>query len=170
MMPRPVPQTRSADAAVGARESRQVERLRTMARLLDSAIAIPGTRYRFGLDALIGLVPGIGDAIGAIFSTLIVYQAARLGASRSTLARMMANVALDTIVGEVPLLGDVFDAGWKANIKNMALLDAHLQRPVSTARGSRRVLFALGAGLLLILAGVIALGVVVAHVVVVQMR
>jgi hypothetical protein len=82
----------------------------------------------------------------------------------------MANVALDTIVGEIPLLGDLFDAGWKANIKNMALLEAHLQQPGSTARGSRQVLFLLGAGLLVLLAGVIALGVIVANMVVVQMR
>jgi hypothetical protein len=147
-----------------------LERLKTMARLLDNAFLIPGTRYRFGLDAVIGLVPGIGDAIGAIFSAFIVFQAARLGASKPTLIRMMANVALDTIVGEIPLLGDLFDAGWKANIKNMALLEAHLQQPLSTARGSRQVLFLLGAGLLVLLAGVIALGVVVANMVVVQMR
>lgn len=141
-----------------------------MTRLLDSAIRVPGTRYRFGIDAIIGLVPGIGDAIGAIFSAFIVFQAARLGASTSTLIRMMGNVALDTIVGEIPLLGDLFDAGWKANVRNMALLEAHLQRPVSTARGSRRVLLLLGIGLLMLLAGVIALGILVADLVVVQMR
>jgi hypothetical protein len=155
---------------VGNRGSRQVERLRTMARLLDNAIPIPGTRYRFGFDAVIGLVPGIGDAIGAIFSAYIVLQAARLGASRPTLIRMMGNVALDTIVGEIPLLGDLFDAGWKANIRNMALLEAHLQRPVSTERGSRKVLFVLGAGLLLLLAGVIALGISVANLLFAHLR
>ena len=147
-----------------------MERLRTMTRLLDSAIRVPGTRYRFGIDAIIGLVPGIGDAIGAIFSAFIVFQAARLGASTPTLIRMMGNVALDTIVGEIPLLGDLFDAGWKANVRNMALLEAHLQRPVSTARGSRRVLLLLGLGLLVLLAGVIAVGVLVADLVVIQMR
>jgi len=141
-----------------------------MTRLLDSAIRVPGTRYRFGIDAIIGLVPGIGDAIGAIFSAFIVFQAARLGASTPTLIRMMGNVALDTIVGEIPLLGDLFDAGWKANVRNMALLEAHLQQPVSTARGSRRVLLLLGLGLLVLLAGVIAVGVLVADLVVVQMR
>jgi hypothetical protein len=141
-----------------------------MTRLLDSAIRVPGTRYRFGIDAIIGLVPGIGDAIGAIISAFIVFQAARLGASTSTVIRMMGNVALDTIVGEIPLLGDLFDAGWKANVRNMALLEAHLQRPVSTARASRRVLLLLGIGLLMLLAGVIALGILVADLVVVQMR
>jgi Domain of unknown function (DUF4112) len=163
-------QKRRPQSAVRARAPSQVERLRTMTRLLDSAIRVPGTRYRFGIDAIIGLVPGIGDAIGAIFSAFIVFQAARLGVSTSTLIRMMGNVALDTIVGEIPLLGDLFDAGWKANVRNMALLEAHLQRPVSTARGSRRVLLLLGIGLLMLLAGVIALGILVADLVVVQMR
>ena len=149
---------------------RQVERLRSLTRVLDSAIRIPGTGYRFGLDALIGLVPGIGDAVGAIFSTFIVFQAARMGASRSTLTRMMGNVALDTIVGEIPLLGDLFDVGWKANTKNLALLEAHLQQPAATKRGSRQVLVLVGGGLLLLLAGVIALGIIVANLVIVQMR
>ena len=161
---------RRPQSAVRTREPSPVERLRTMTRLLDSAIRVPGTRYRFGIDAIIGLVPGIGDAIGAIFSAFIVFQAARLGASTPTLIRMMGNVALDTIVGEIPLLGDLFDAGWKANVRNMALLEAHLQQPVSTARGSRRVLLLLGLGLLVLLAGVIAVGVLVADLVVVQMR
>lgn len=168
-MPDPIGR-RSTPPVVAHREPRQVERLKTMTRVLDSAFHIPGTRFRFGLDALIGLVPGIGDAIGAVFSTVIVFQAARLGASKSTLARMMANVALDTIVGEIPLLGDMFDAGWKANTKNLALLEAHLEEPVSTRRASRRVMVTLGAGLLLLLAGVIALGILVANLVVVQMR
>jgi hypothetical protein len=155
---------------VGKRTPARIQGLRTLTKLLDSAFQIPGTRFRFGLDALIGIVPGIGDAIGAIFSVVIVFQAARLGVSKATLARMMGNVALDTIVGEIPLLGDVFDAGWKSNTKNLALLEAHLQQPAATHRASGRVLLLLGAALLLLLAGVIALGIWVANLVVVQMR
>jgi Domain of unknown function (DUF4112) len=147
-----------------------VERLRTLARLLDSAMRVPGTQYRFGIDALIGLVPGIGDAIGAIFSTYIVFQAARLGASRATLVRMLGNVALDTIVGEVPLLGDLFDVGWKANTRNVALLESHVERPAATRRSSRRVVMLVGTALLLLLAGVIALGVVVGQLVLDALR
>ena len=154
--------TRTAAPIVETRDP-AVERLRSLARLLDSSMRVPGTQYRFGIDAIIGLVPGIGDAIGAIFSTYIVFQAARLGASRATLARMLGNVALDTIVGEVPLLGDLFDAGWKANTRNIKLLESHAERPVSTRRSSRRVVLLVGAGLLLLLAGVIAVGVVVAQ-------
>jgi hypothetical protein len=142
-----------------------VERLRTLARLLDSAMRVPGTQYRFGIDALIGLVPGIGDAIGALFSSYIVFQAARLGASRATLMRMLGNVALDTIVGEVPLLGDLFDVGWKANTRNIGLLESHLERPVATRRSSRRVVVLVGGALLLLLTGVIAVAVVVAQLV-----
>jgi hypothetical protein len=141
----------------------RLERLRRVARLLDSAIQLPGTRFRFGLDPLIGLVPGIGDAIGAIFSTMIVFQAARLGAPKSTLVRMMANVAIDTLVGEIPLAGDLFDFGWKSNTRNIALLEQHMDRPVAAKVASRRVLFLLGLGLLLLFAGVIALGFVLGH-------
>lgn len=160
--PRPLPQ-RSDEAVIGTREHPGLGRLRTMARLLDNAIAIPGTRYRFGLDALIGLVPGIGDAIGAIFSTVIIFHAARAGAPRSTLFRMLGNVALDTVVGEIPLLGDLFDFGWKSNTKNIALLEEHLQQPIVARAGSRRVLFLLGAVLLLLFAGAIALGILLAN-------
>jgi len=165
----PADQRRPAPIVRDLRAPR-IERLRSLTKLLDSAFQIPGTRFRVGLDALVGVIPGIGDAIGAIFSAAIVFQAARLGASKATLARMVGNVALDTIVGEIPLLGDLFDAGWKANTRNLALLEAHLQRPTATRRSSRRVLLLLGAALLVLLAGVIALGVYVANLVVVQMR
>ncbi|HET6778060.1 MAG TPA: DUF4112 domain-containing protein [Gemmatimonadales bacterium] len=151
-------------------DPRQIERLRGLTRLLDSAIQIPGTRYRIGLDALVGVVPGIGDVIGAIFSSYIVFQAARMGVSTATLVRMMGNLALDTIVGEVPLLGDVFDAGWKANTRNLALLEGHLEQPTATRRSSRRTLWLIGGGLVLLLVGVIALAIIVANLVIVQLR
>jgi hypothetical protein len=161
--------TRSSEPLVRTRDP-GVERLRTLARLLDSAMRVPGTQYRFGFDALVGLIPGIGDAIGAIFSMFIVFQAARMGVSRATLMRMLGNVAVDTLVGEVPLLGDLFDAGWKSNTKNIALLESHLERPAATRRSSRRVLILLGVGILAILAGVIALGVIVAELVIGALR
>jgi uncharacterized protein DUF4112 len=148
----------------------QVERLRVLTKLLDNAFQVPGTRLRVGLDALIGLVPGVGDAIGAVFSAVIVFQAARLGVSRATLARMVGNVVLDTVVGEIPLLGDLFDAGWKANSKNLALLETHLEQPVATRRASLRVLLLLGLTLGVLLAGVVAAGILVANYVVVHLR
>ncbi len=155
---------------IATRNPREVERLRALTRLLDSAIPIPGTRYRFGLDALIGIVPGIGDAVGALFSAFIVFQAARMGVSSPTLVRMMGNVALDTIVGEIPLLGDVFDAGWKANTRNLALLEGHLEQPAATSRSSRRALWLIGGALVLLLIGVIAVAILVAEFVVSQIR
>jgi hypothetical protein len=143
----------------------QIERLRTISRVLDTAFSIPGTRFRFGLDAIIGLVPGVGDIIGGLFSTYIIFKAARLGAPKATLTRMVVNTGIDTLVGEIPLLGDLFDFGFKSNIRNMALLEDHLQRPVAATAQSRRVLLLLGAGLLAILVGAVALGVVAAQLV-----
>jgi uncharacterized protein DUF4112 len=147
-----------------------VQGLRALTKLLDSAFQVPGTRFRFGLDPVIGIIPGIGDAIGAVLSSAIVFQAARLGVSRSTLIRMMGNVVLDTVVGEIPLLGDLFDFGWKANTKNLDLLEAHLQRPADTTSSSRRTLLLVGGGVLLILAGVIAIGILLAKLVIAQLR
>jgi hypothetical protein len=149
---------------------RELERLKRLSRLLDSAIGIPGTRYRFGLDAIVGLVPGIGDAIGAIFSTYIIFRAARLGASNAILTRMIGNVAVDTIVGEIPLLGDLFDVGFKSNLRNLSLLEQHVHRPAATKTESRRVLLVLGIGLLALLVGVVAVGVVVAQLVLDSIR
>jgi hypothetical protein len=151
-----------------SRSDPRVARLRSLARLLDSAWGVPGTRYRFGIDAIVGLVPGIGDIIGAVFSVLIVFQAARLGAPASTLFRMMSNIGLDTIIGEIPLLGDLFDVGWQANNRNMALLDQHLQRPSAAHQASRRALWLIGAGLVLLLALVITVGIWIANMTVVR--
>jgi hypothetical protein len=155
--------------SVQERSAPQLDRLRALTRLLDDAIPIPGTKYRFGLDAIIGLVPGLGDAIGAIFSVFIVYHAARLGAPKTTLFRMMSNIGVDTIVGEIPLLGDLFDFGWKANRKNLILLEQHLNQPTAARRTSRRVLLLVALGLVVILAVVVALGIWIANMTVVKM-
>lgn len=106
----------------------RIARLDALANLLDTAFFIPGTKIRFGFDALIGLVPGIGDAITTAMSLYLVHEARQLGAPRRLIARMLANVALDGVVGAVPLLGDAFDVMWRANRRNMALLRDHLDR------------------------------------------
>jgi hypothetical protein len=155
---------------VGTHEPVQLERLRAMTRLLDTAFTIPGTRYRFGLDALIGLVPGFGDAVSALFSGYLVLQASRLGAPRSVVTRMIANVAIDTVVGWVPLLGDLFDVAWKSNVKNMALLEEHVRHPAGARAGSRRALLLLGAMLLVFLVGAIAIGVLVTNLILELLR
>ena len=105
-----------------------LERLERLARLLDSAIVIPGTGIRFGADAVIGLFPVVGDVICGIFSTYIIVQARRLGAPKWLLVRMAANTFMDTAVGAVPLAGDVFDVMFRANLKNLALLRRHFEK------------------------------------------
>jgi hypothetical protein len=123
------------------------ERLARLAWLLDSSIPIPGTRFSIGLDALIGLVPVLGDALGVFLSSYIVREAAALGAPRSILARMAFNVALEGLVGMIPLAGDVFDAAWKANQRNVRLLNAWLDHPRAAQRSSRAFAASLIAGL-----------------------
>lgn len=97
------------------------DRMRTVAGVLDEGIRVPGTDFRFGLDPLLGILPGAGDAAASIVSLYIVVESARMGVSRSTLLRMLANVGVDTLVGSVPVLGVVFDAFWKANTWNVRL-------------------------------------------------
>lgn len=105
-----------------------LHRLRSIARLLDARFGIPGTGLRFGLDSLLGLVPGLGDAATALVSLYIVAEAHRLGVRPVTLARMVWNVALDLGFGAVPVLGDLFDFIWKSNLRNIALLERDLAR------------------------------------------
>jgi len=133
----------------GERDTR--ERLQFLAWLLDSSIPIPGTRFTIGLDAIVGLLPFIGDLIGVAASSIILMEANRLGVSRSIMTRMAFNVAVEGVVGLVPFLGDLFDAGWKANQKNVRLLTDWMDRPHQAERGSRRfvVLLVLGLALLL---------------------
>jgi hypothetical protein len=144
---------------VGTLDQRRLDRLRWVGWLLDNSIPIPGTRFRLGIDQLIGLVPGIGDLIGGVLSLYIIVQASRMGVPRGLLARMGWNVAIDTLVGEVPILGDLFDIGFKANIRNLALLDGYLQRPAEVRRSSRRFVALLVLGLVVMTAGAIALAV-----------
>jgi hypothetical protein len=113
------------------------ERLKQLAWLLDSSIPVPGTRLTIGLDPLIGLFPVLGDLIGVLLASYILGEAARLGAPKSVLARMAFNVGLEGVVGIVPLAGDAFDAAYKANQRNVRLLERWLDEPRRTARRSR---------------------------------
>ena len=106
----------------------RIARIEWLSTLLDTALVVPGTNIRFGLDALIGLVPGIGDIVSTALSLYIVREARALGAPRLLVARMLANVALDGVVGAVPVAGDLFDVAFRANRRNVALLLAHLDR------------------------------------------
>ena len=105
-----------------------LERLDRLSRLLDTALVIPGTNIRFGADAIIGLVPGIGDTITTALSLWIVHEAYKLGVPRDLLMRMIANVAIDGFVGAVPVVGDAFDVLWRANRRNMRLLREWMER------------------------------------------
>lgn len=104
-------------------EPAELSRARRLARLFDSAFVLPGTRWRFGLDALIGLVPGIGDLAASGTAVYIVYLGRRLGIPLTTQLRMLINVLVDLLVGVVPLLGDLFDAHFKANLRNVSLME-----------------------------------------------
>ena len=106
----------------------RLARLEKLANRMDAAFRIPGTRFRIGLDSILGLVPGIGDALAVAPAGYIIHQAHRMGASRGTLARMIVNSGIDFAIGSVPLVGDIFDIGNKANRRNVALLRAHLAK------------------------------------------
>ena len=133
----------------------RVARLRRLAVLLDDSIPVPGTRFRIGVDSIIGLLPGAGDLAGGAFSLYILLQAARMGVPRPLLVRMATNLVMDVVVGAVPILGDLFDAGFKANMRNLDLLERHVHRPVASTRSSRRFV-----ALLALLVGCCAVGAV----------
>jgi hypothetical protein len=105
------------------------ENLDLLSRVLDSWFRIPGTSIRFGIDGIIGLVPGVGDILAGLASCIIILAAWARGAAYVTIARMLVNLALDVIIGTVPLFGDIFDIAWKANRRNYTLLMRHLEHP-----------------------------------------
>jgi hypothetical protein len=131
-------------------------RARALTRLLDSAARVPGTNFRFGLDPVLGLVPGLGDVAGAVLSSYVIILASRLGAPTTVIVRMLGNVVIDTVGGTIPVVGDLFDAGWKSNSRNLALLELHLGQPVSTKRASRAVVWLTVAALVLLALGAVA--------------
>lgn len=148
-----MPNLSSPDRSPATQLKTRLQRLHRLSFLLDSAIRIPGTRYRIGLDPVLGLIPGGGDTAGLFFSAWIVLEAARLGASKLILSQMAFNILLETIAGIFPGLGDLFDATWKSNIRNMALLEQALQLPQSkSARNGGFALLLIG-GLALALVG-----------------
>ncbi|MEW6497613.1 MAG: DUF4112 domain-containing protein [Cyanobacteriota bacterium] len=150
----PQPSRLSANAKLST-----LRRLRRLSHLLDNAIGIPGTPIRFGLDPLLGLVPGIGDFLGTAFSIYIVLEAARWGVPRPVLVKMVSNILVDTVSGIVPVLGDLADVTWKANVKNIALLEQHLELPPQQRQSTNWwFITLLVAGLLLVVMAVTAIG------------
>ena len=141
-----------------ARERRHLDRLRAIARLFDQAFAVPGTSWRFGIDALFGLVPGLGDVAGALVAIYALRVARGLRAPASIQLHMLGNVAIDALVGTIPLLGDLFDFVFKAQTRNLALLENWLQSPQATQRRSRRGLIVVPLAVLLLFIGLTVVG------------
>jgi hypothetical protein len=122
----------------GLTHRQRLDQVRFIARMMDDRFVVPGTGLRFGLDSIVGLFPGFGDIITTAISLMIVHHAWQSGASKFTLARMLGNVGIDFVVGVVPLVGDLFDFVFKANRKNMRLLEAHLTK--QEAKGTVEIL------------------------------
>lgn len=139
----------------------RIRRLQSLAWLLDNSIVLPGG-YRIGVDALIGLVPVFGDAIGALISAYIVNEARSIGVPRSVLLRMVANVAVESVLGSIPFAGDLFDAAFKANSRNLALLTRYHADPLRSRRNSRLFVFGVTLAMIAIVVLMIAIPIVIA--------
>ncbi len=134
------------------------KRLERLAWYLDSSIKLPGFNARFGLDGLLGLIPAVGDTIGALISSVVISEAARMGAPKVLLLKMAFNVALDALAGSVPVVGDLFDFVWKANQRNVQLLGSYLDTPRETVVASRLFVWGLGVVLIGLVISVALLG------------
>ena len=134
-------------------------RARALTKLLDSAARVPGTNFRFGPDPVLGLIPGLGDVAGAALSGYVVILASRLGAPKSVIVRMLGNVAIDTVAGAMPVVGDLFDAGWKSNTRNLTLLERHVGLPTTERAASRAVVWLTVAALAVLALGAVALAI-----------
>ena len=113
-----------------------LDRLRSLATVLDDAVRVPGTNIRFGLDAVLGLLPGAGDAVTGVMGAYAMVLATRLGAPPIVIARMAMNILVDVATGTIPVLGDIFDVGWKSNRKNVQLLERYQTAPQKVSSGS----------------------------------
>jgi len=110
----------------GASALRRLARLRRLAWLMDGAFRLPGSKFRFGLNSLIGIPPVAGDALLGAISLYIVYEGYRLGVPRARIVQMIGNVAAETAIGTIPIAGDLFDVAFKANLRNFAIIDKHV--------------------------------------------
>jgi hypothetical protein len=133
--------------------------LRWWAELLDSRFTIPGTNIRFGLDPLVSLIPGIGDIATPVFTVALLVQGVRQGVPKVVLLRMLGNALVDALVGAVPIAGDVGDIFWRANQKNMRLLERHQHPGVRPTRGDYVFVWVAAALLGLVVAVPVAIGI-----------
>lgn len=133
--------------------SRELAEVEAIAWLLDNSIPVPGTGRRFGVDAIIGLVPVVGDVVSAGMGLFVVWRASRMGLPRIVVTRMLVVSALDFVIGSIPIAGDAFDLWFKANTRNLALLRRHLERPETSTRDDWMVV----AGLLAVVIAIVAI-------------
>lgn len=139
--------------------ARRLGRLRAMARVWDDLVRLPVFGKRIGLDAVIGLIPGVGDVAGALVASWGLVVAASLRAPISVLARMLLNIGIDALVGVIPLVGDMFDIGWRAQQRNLALLERWIESPARAERASVLALVGVGLGLAALMLGTVWLAV-----------
>ncbi len=153
----PAPLNKSHNQPYAAPAS--LKRLQQMSHVLDKAIAIPGSNIRVGLDPILGLLPGGGDVVTGLLSVYIVFEAAKMGLPAPTLGRMGFNILLDVLSGTVPILGDLFDVGWKANSQNVALIEKHMAAPTPSRAADKAFSILVIIGLVALVIGMAALSV-----------
>jgi hypothetical protein len=136
-----------------------LDRLRALTRLMDQAFGVPGTKWRFGLDALMGLVPGLGDIAGGVIAVYALHVARQLGAPGVIQLHMLSNIALDASIGTIPVIGDLFDFAFKAQTRNLALLDEWLQTPHDATKRSKRGLVMVPLAIVVVFATLTILGI-----------
>ena len=150
----------TADRAERERRGRLgLDRLRALTRLMDQAFGVPGTKWRFGLDALMGLVPGLGDIAGGLIAVYALHVGRQLGAPWVIQLHMLSNIALDASIGTIPVIGDLFDFVFKAQTRNLALLDEWLQTPHEASKRSKRGLIMVPVAIVVVFATLTILGI-----------
>lgn len=125
-------------------QNKPTSKQKQFAELLDSRFTIPGTKISFGIDPIIGLIPGIGDWLGGVASLYFLVHAVILGARVTIILRMLLNILMDIIIGAIPVMGEIFDVGWKANLKNARLLEDLERYPEETERQSKVIVWSIG--------------------------
>ncbi|NEQ33565.1 MAG: DUF4112 domain-containing protein [Leptolyngbya sp. SIO4C5] len=155
------PQSRPLPPSLSPARLERLKRVRSLSRILDNSITLPGLNYRIGLDPIIGLLPGGGDLLTGLMSVYILVEAYRLGIPTATLGRMAFNILLEVVAGTIPTIGDLFDVVWKANARNVTLIEQHLQQPQSTRRPNQFFFVIIVALLIAAIIGVAAFAILV---------
>jgi len=137
----------------------KLQKLRKISDLWDRSLSVPGTNFKVGLESLVGLLPVGGDVIGILLSVYILFQAIQFRLPPSILFRMLFNILLDGVVGSVPIVGDIFDTTWKANTKNVNLLEAHIREPIRSQKTNKWFLLAFFGAIALVVVSLISISI-----------